>query len=143
MDESLETNEARRALAAGAAAENAGRTGARRYLRRYLLGLGAAFAAWLLVLALLGTWFGGSSLRAALIAVSLGLLVALALVPARAEPVRARLAPRARVVVILGGSVLFGVLAGLADDFPAITAAGALVVFGYWAACAWWFSRAR
>jgi O-antigen/teichoic acid export membrane protein len=143
MNESVETNEARRALAAGAAAESAGRTAARRYVRRYLLGLGAAFAAWLLGLAVIGSWFSGSALRAVLIALSFGLLVGLALMPARAEPVRARLSGRIRVAVILGGSVLFGVLAGLADDFPAVTAAGAVLVFAYWAVCAWWFSRDR
>jgi hypothetical protein len=143
MNESLETDEARRAIAASAAATHAGRKAAGRYLRRSLLGLGAVFAAWLLLLAAIGRWVtSGSSLRAVIIAVSVALLVGLALMPARAEPVRARLSRRARVFVIAGGAGLFGALASVAFDVPVVTAVGSLVVFAYWAVCAWWFGRA-
>src|SRR5262245_23591561 len=143
MNESLGTNEARRAMAVGDAATNAGRKGARRYLRRSLLGLGAVFAAWLLLLAAIGQWLtSGSTMRAVIIAVSVGLLVGLALMPARAEPVRARLSRRARFFVIAGGAGLFGALASVAFNVPVVAAAGAPVVFAYWAVCAWWFGRA-
>jgi hypothetical protein len=143
MSESHQTHEAREALAVNASAAAAGRAAARRYLRRYLLGLGVVFAVWLLGLVAISQWLTvGSTTRAAIVGVSVAALVGLALMPARVEPVRARLGGRARVVTTVGGGLLFGVLAALSSDFPVVAAVGALVVFAYWAVCAWWFGRA-
>jgi len=142
MSESHVAREAREALAVNASAGAAGRAAARRYLRRYLLGLGVVFAVWLIGLVAVSQWLTvGVAARAAIVGMSVAALIGLATIPARVEPVRARLGGRAIVVMTAGGGLLFGGFAAVATDFPVVAALGAVVVFGYWAACAWWFGR--
>jgi hypothetical protein len=143
MNESRQTREARENLALGLAATAAGQRAAGHYVRRYLVGLGALFACWLLVLAAISRWLDvGSAATAVIIGATVAMLAGVVLIPARRQPVRARVAGGAAGATLAAGALLFGAFAALSPDLPAVTAAGALVVFAYWAACAWWFGRA-
>jgi hypothetical protein len=45
--------------------------------------------------------------------------------------------------MVAGGVLIFAGPAGLAGDRPVAAVVGVPLVLGYWAACAWWWSRAR
>ena len=139
------SQEAREALALSARAGGAGEAAARRYLRRYLLGIGVLLAGWLGVIIAVSSWLEtvGSLWRAVAVGGSVGLLAAVALLPARAEPVRARVAGSLWMPVVAGGAAVFAVPAAVAADRPALALAGVPFVFGYWAVCAWRWPRER
>src|SRR4051794_15596773 len=91
---------------AGGVLAGAGRGGDRRYLRRYLLGIGVLLAGWLGVIIAVSSWLEtvSSLWRAVAVGGSVGLLAAVALLPARAEPVRARVAGSLWMPVVAGGA---------------------------------------
>ena len=135
-------HEARERLALSADADAAGRAAAQQYLWRYFLGFGGASALWLIVVAVTGQWSdGGSFGRAVIAGAGIGLLVSVALIPARALPVRAGVSRAVRIAMSAGGAVAFGLPAAVAVDYPLVAVLGAVVVFGYWAAWARWCTR--
>ena len=114
---------------------------ARRFQRKYMIGLGIIFSLWLVVLAVVEQRLSGTATRAVAIGGAVALLVVAATLPARLEPVRARLGRRAAIAGIVGGSLLFAVFAALAAVAPSLTLIGAVVVLAYWVGCAFWLTR--
>jgi len=135
--------EAQAALALSARAGVVGEEAGRRYGRRYLLGIGVVYAAWLVVIAVASLWLDGvnSPWRGLAVGASVGLLFAVALRPAQAEPVRARVGGHHRFAMVAGGAVVFAIPAAIAADRPGVALVGVPFVFGYWAAWAWWSTR--
>jgi hypothetical protein len=119
-------------------------TARRRYIRRYLVGLGACYAGWLLVIQATETWLAdNAAARSVVIGLSVGLFFATALTLLQAEPVRARLSPRFTVTLILASAVCLGVPAALVRDYPIAGPVGAVLILGFWFAMAWWATRDR
>jgi hypothetical protein len=139
----ISEQEAHERLALDSRAQAASQAAARRYLWRYFLGYGVAAALWLLVVAGAARWsYGGSLGRAIVSGTAVGLLMSVALLPARAVPVRAGLSRRVRVAMVVGGAVVFALPASVAARYPLAAVAGAVLVLGYWAAWARWCTRA-
>jgi hypothetical protein len=142
-DGAVNAVEAEQALALSERARLAGEAAARQYVRRYLIGFGGLLSGWLCVIAATATWLDSASelWRALATGVSAGLVAGAVLLPARAAPVRVHL--RTRIPMVAGGVLVFALPAGYGTDRPLVALAAVPVVFGYWAACAWWLSRAR
>jgi hypothetical protein len=143
--QAVPAQEVREALALSARVGVVGEAAARRYLRRYLLGIGALLAGWLGVIIAVSAWLEtvNSLWRAVTVGGTVGLLAAVVLLPARAEPVRAQVTGRLWMPVVAGGAAVFAVPAAVAADRPALALAGIPFVFGYWAVCAWRWPRER
>ncbi len=140
---SEETQDARDALASVDAVGERARRAAHRAVATYMLGIGAAMAAAVLVSGLIGRWGDGwaswerSLANAALWAALAGAIAALA----NAGQVRTVLARGKAITTALVGGIVVGASLAIGGDHAAALPIGAALVFGIWALGAAWVRR--
>jgi len=135
--ESLDEGQARDALDAAERAGESARASGRRWVRRYLLGTGAATSVATLVIWLIRPWT-----PPVLWGLALGVLLALLAVWAARQPVIAR-PKRLIAALLLVWAVVFGLTMSTGPDLQAAYPVGAAVGFAVWATGAWWAGRPK